>query len=115
MKKQRNKHIGSSFEDFLEEEGIAESVNEAAIKRLLALQIAQAMEEKKMTKVAMAQAMGTSRSSLDRFLDPDDESVTLRTMQRAARAVGKLLTVTLEDRVSSGGNGGMRSKQSMRK
>ncbi len=90
-----NPHIGSSFDDFLAEEGILEEVEAIAIKRILARQVAAAMQAKKLTKKAMAARTGTSRSALDRLLDPDNTSVTLRTLQKAATTVGRRLRLEL--------------------
>ena len=90
-----NPHIGSSFDDFLAEEGILEEVEAIAIKRILARQVAAAMQAQKLTKKAMATRMGTSRSALDRLLDPDNSSVTLRTLQKAASSVGRRLRLEL--------------------
>lgn len=90
-----NPHIGSSFESFLEEEGIAEEVNAAAIKRVLAWQITEAMKAQGISKNQMAKRMQTSRAYLDRFLDPDNDKVQLDTLQRAAAAVGRKLRLEL--------------------
>ena len=87
--------IGSSFDDFLREEGVYEETTERAIKRVLARQIEAAMQENKLTKTAMAKAMKTSRQALDRLWDPTNESVTLSTLARAAKAVGRELRVEL--------------------
>jgi antitoxin HicB len=89
--------IGSSFEDFLKEEGIYEEVTAHAVKRVLAWQIEQAMKARGLTKSEMARRMHTSRSQLDRLLDPDNDKVLLETIQKAAAAVGKRLTLGLED------------------
>jgi predicted XRE-type DNA-binding protein len=91
-----NPHIGSSFDDFLEEEGLSAEVEAVALKRVIAWQIEKAMKEKNMTKAAMAKAMNTSRSQLDRLLDPDNESLTLSTLSSAARALGKPIEFRLE-------------------
>ena len=91
----KKKNIGSNFDDFLKEEGILEEVQETAIKRVLAYQIDKAMKEKKLTKSAMAKKMKTSRSVLDRLLNPSDESITLQTMKKAACAVGRSLKIEL--------------------
>ena len=88
--------IGSSFDDFLEEQGILEEVEEAAVKKVLALQIAAAMAQQNLTKVEMAKKMATSRAVIDRLLDPDNSSVTLRTMTKAAQSIGKRLRLILE-------------------
>jgi antitoxin HicB len=88
-------HIGATFDSFLREEGIYEEVSAAAIKRVLARQIAEAMAEKKLTKTEMANRMQTSRSALDRLLDPDQEAVTLSTLTKAAQVVGRQLRMEL--------------------
>ena len=87
--------VGSSFDDFLDEEGIRGEVEDMALKEIIADQIAAAMNERGMTKTAMAERMGTSRRQLDRLLDPANPSVTLSTLRRAAQAVGKTLSVEL--------------------
>ncbi|HTQ15730.1 MAG TPA: hypothetical protein VMH86_17825 [Rhizomicrobium sp.] len=95
--KRKNPHLGSSFDDFLKEEGIFEEVTAAAMKRVLAWQIAQAMKKQRLTKSVLAKRMRTSRAALDRLLDEKNTSVTLQTMGRAAAALGKELSVTLKD------------------
>jgi len=87
--------VGSSFDDFLQEEDIRDEVEDAALKEILADQLAAAMRDKHLTKTAMAARMGTSRRQLDRLLDPTNPSVTLSTLRRAAHAVGRTLTVEL--------------------
>jgi antitoxin HicB len=91
----KNPQIGSSFGDFLREEGIYEDVTIHAIKRVLAWQIEQAMKGQGITKVEMAKRMKTSRAQLDRLLDPKNEKVQLDTVQRAAIAVGRKLHIEL--------------------
>ncbi len=88
-----NKYSGTDFDDFLAEEGILEEVSVKAHKRLLALQLADIMEDSKVTKTALAQKMHTSRSQLDRLLDPDNTSITLESLDRLARAVNKQLRI----------------------
>ena len=90
-------HTGSTFDSFLEEEGILEEVEAAAIKRVIAWQLAQAMESSKISKKAMAERLGTSRSQLDRLLDPENSAVHLQTIARAARALGKRLRFEMVD------------------
>jgi antitoxin HicB len=90
-------HSGSSFEDFLEEEGIREEVEAAAIKRVLAWQFAQEMERQHKTKRAMAAELQTSRSQLDRLLDPQNTAVSLDTLTRAASVLGKRLVLEVHD------------------
>lgn len=89
------KHLGSNFDDFLKEENLYEQVQAVAIKRVITYQIAQEMKKKKLTKTEMANRMKTSRAALERLLDPDNASITLYTLERAASALGKKLTVQL--------------------
>ena len=89
------KYIGSSFDDFLKEEGILEEVEKIAVKRVLAMRIAELMTEQQLSKTEMARRMDTSRAALDRLLDPENKSVTLQTMERAAQVLGKRLRLTL--------------------
>jgi DNA-binding Xre family transcriptional regulator len=93
MKKKRQ--IGSSFDEFLKEEGIYEEVTARAIKRVIARQIDALMQDQGLTKSELAKRMHTSRAQLDRLLDPDNESVTLGTLTRAAHAVGRQLRMEL--------------------
>ncbi len=92
----KNKHVGSSFDDFLDEEGILDEVEASAIKKVIAMKIQEAMKQKKLTKASLAKKMHTSRSALDRLLDPENKSVTLQTLVKAANALGKQVTVTVE-------------------
>lgn len=89
------KHLGSSFDDFLKEEGIRDAAYTQAIKRVIAWQIEEAMKVQGVTKSEMAKRMKTSRAQLDRLLDPKNDKVQLDTMQRAATAVGKKLRLEL--------------------
>lgn len=93
--KKLSKHIGSSLDDFLREEGILEETRAVALKETLAWQIQQAMEKGKISKVEMARRMQTSRAALDRLLDPGNASVTLQTLSRAAHAIGRGLRIEL--------------------
>jgi antitoxin HicB len=93
--KRRNKHVGSSLEDFLKEEGILEEARTIAIKEAVAWQVQQAMAKEKITKVEMARRMKTSRAALDRLLDPGNGAVTLQTLARAANAIGRGLRIEL--------------------
>lgn len=90
-----SQHIGSSLDEFLEEEGLLETSQSFAIKQVLAWQIAQFIEEQGLTKAAMASRMNTSRSALDRLLDPDNDSVTLKTLHKAASTIGAHLEMKL--------------------
>ena len=83
-------HTGSSFESFLEAEGIRDEVEAVAIKRVLAWQISQEMRHQNKTKQAMARELHTSRSQLDRLLDPLNVSVSLETLARTAHVLGKI-------------------------
>jgi hypothetical protein len=90
-------YSGSTFDNFLEAEGIREEVEAVALKRVLAWQLEQAMREQQKTKRAMAKQLHTSRSQLDRLLDPRNVSVTLDTIARAAKALGKRLIIRVTD------------------
>jgi predicted XRE-type DNA-binding protein len=90
-----SKHIGSDFDAFLEEERLLDEAEAVATKRVLAWEIARSMREQGLSKAEMARAMRTSRSALDRLLDPEVPSVTLLTVERAARALGRKLVVEL--------------------
>lgn len=91
-----NPHIGSSFDDFLDEEGIYEEVTAAAVKRVLAWQIEQARRDQGLSKSALAKQMHTSRSQIERLLDPSNTQVQLDTLQRAAAVLGRKLVVELK-------------------
>lgn len=91
MSKLDSKHLGSGFDDFLEDEGLLAEAQAVATKRVLAWQIAQAMKEQHVTKTEMAKRMNTSRAALNRLLDPEAPSVTLLTLEKAAIVLGKRL------------------------
>ena len=91
----KKKHIGSSFDDFLQEEGLLGEVEAAAIKRVISFQLEQEMQAKGISKSALARMMQTSRSAINRLLDPSNPSVTLATLENAALALGKKLNVQL--------------------
>jgi antitoxin HicB len=90
-------YSGSTFDSFLEQEGILQEVETVAMKRVLAWQFEQAMQKQKKTKVAMARQLRTSRSQLDRLLDPKNASVTLDTIARAAKVLGKRIIIRVAD------------------
>lgn len=90
-------HSGSTFDSFLEEEGLREEVEADAIKRVIAWQLSEAMKAANITKKQMAERIGTSRSQLDRLLDPENSAVHLQTIAKAARAVGKRLRIEMVD------------------
>lgn len=89
------KHIGSDFDDFLHDEGILDEAEAVATKRVIAYQLAQEMERANISQSELARRMKTSRSSVERLLDPANPSVTLVTLERAASAIGKRLKVQL--------------------
>jgi len=88
------KHMGSSIDDFLKEEGIFEEAQAQAIKEVVAWQLGQAMKKKKITKARMAAMLKTSRTQVDRLLDPKND-ITLSSLQRAAAVVGRRVTIEL--------------------
>lgn len=96
-RRKRTDHSGSTFNNFLEEEGIREEVEAVAIKRVLAWKLQKAMREQQKTKQVMARQLHTSRSQLDRLLDPRNVSVTLETITRVARALGKRVIILVAD------------------
>lgn len=93
----KRRHVGSTLDDLLDEDGKLGAATELALKRVIAWQIERAMTKKRITKVEMARRMKTSRAALDRLLDPTNPSVTLRTIDRAAAVLGKRLRVELVD------------------
>lgn len=90
-----NKHRGSTLDSFLESEGVLGEFQAQAIKEVIAWQLAEAMRERKMTKTRLAQLLHTSRSQVNRVLDPNDGNVTIETLQRAAALVGRRVEVAL--------------------
>jgi antitoxin HicB len=91
----KNKGIGDTLNDFLKEEGILEETADTAVKRVLAFQIQKMMKKKQLTKTEMAKQMKTSRAALERLLEPDNDSVTLHTLKKAAFILGKRLKIEL--------------------
>lgn len=89
----KNRHLGSEFDELLKEDGLLADVEAVAIKRVVAMQLAGMMKKQRITKAELARRMKTSRSALDRLLDPRNSSVTLQTLERAAQALGKRLRV----------------------
>jgi predicted XRE-type DNA-binding protein len=90
-----NKHIGSGFDDFLDEEGLLAETQAEASKRVIAWQIQEYLKESGTTKTSFAKLLGTSRSQLDRLLDPENTSLNLKTLSNAAEAMGKHLEMRL--------------------
>jgi antitoxin HicB len=96
-KKKANPHRGSALDEFLADEGILEEASAKAAKKVLAWQFSEAMRKRNMSKVALARQMNTSRAQLDRLLDPENESVTLKTLARAAEILGMKVKIDLVD------------------
>ena len=95
MSKPKKGRIGSAFDDFLREEGTYEQTQAVAINRVLAWQLGEAMKAKGLTKSELARQMNTSRSQLNRLLDPENEGVELQTLARAAHVLGRQLKLEL--------------------
>lgn len=91
-----NPHTGSTFDEFLKEDGIYDEVQARALKRAITEQLEESMQVAKLTKLEMARKMATSRSQLDRVLDPGNVSVQLDTLIKAARAVGKEVEIKIK-------------------
>lgn len=95
MTKKKKESVGSSFDDFLKEQGTYDVTTERAVKRVIAYQLADLMAKSTLNKVEMAKRLKTSRSQLDRLLDPENDNVTLATLSRAAKVLGRTLSVEL--------------------
>jgi predicted XRE-type DNA-binding protein len=90
-----NASIGSSFDDFLEEEGIKEEVENGAIKKLIAYQMQEKLKNEHLTKTELAERLETSRAAVNRLLDPENDSITLLTLKKAALILGKKIKFEL--------------------
>ena len=90
-----NKHKGPTLDAFLQEEGINEELSIIVAKECIAFQLQQAMKKKRISKVKLAEMMDTSRTQIDRILDPTSGNITIETLQRVARIVGRELRVEL--------------------
>lgn len=90
-----NSNIGSSFDDFLEEEGISAEVEVGAVKKIISYQLQDALDKEKLTKTELAQKLDTSRAAVNRLLDPDNYSVTLNTLVKAASVLGRHVSVAI--------------------
>lgn len=95
MTQETNKHEGSSLDSFLEEEGVLGEFQAQAIKEVIAWQLGTAMKERKLSKRRLAELMHTSRSQVNRILDPNDGNVTIDTLQRAAAIIGRRVQLEL--------------------
>jgi antitoxin HicB len=94
-KKKANPHRGSSLDEFLADQGLLEEATAKAVKKALAWQLSMAMKEQRVGKATLARRMKTSRAQLDRLLDPENQSVTLKTLARAAEILGTRLQIEL--------------------
>lgn len=90
-----NEFIGSSFDSFLEEEGIREEVELGSVKKILAFQLQEAIQEQHISKTELAVRLETSRAAVNRLLDPQNDAVTLHTLKRAASLLGKHIKLEL--------------------
>jgi len=90
-----NNNIGSSFDDFLEEEGISAEVEVGAVKKIISYQLQDALDKENLTKTELAQKLDPSRAAVNRLLDPDNYSVTLNTLVKAASVLGKRVSVAI--------------------
>ena len=91
----KNKALGSSFDDFLTEEGLADEVESGAIKKIIAYQLQETIKKERLSKTALAARLETSRAAVDRLLDPENESITLLSLKKAANVLGKKLRLEL--------------------
>ncbi len=91
-----SKNIGSKFEDFLQEEDLLVETEALALKKVFSWEIMKAMQEQNLTKSQLAKKIGTSRAAFDRFLDPSNTSVTLKSLEKTAIAVGKRITIEIQ-------------------
>jgi antitoxin HicB len=91
----KNEHIGSNFDVFLAEEGLLAETETVAVKRVIAFYLEQRMKEQNLSKTEMSRRMNTSRVALERLLDPANQSITLQTLERVAKALGRWLQITL--------------------
>ena len=95
MTKTKNRHWGSTLEDFLKDEGIYEETTTASIKKVIAWQLSEEMRKRKITKKRLAELMHTSRAQVNRILDPGKGNVTIETLQHAASLVGRHIRLEL--------------------
>jgi len=91
----KNKALGSSFDDFLTEEGLTDEVESGAIKKIIAYQLQETIKKERLSKTALAVRLETSRAAVDRLLDPENESITLLSLKKAANVLGKKLRLEL--------------------
>jgi predicted XRE-type DNA-binding protein len=91
-----NKHLGSTLDDFLHDEGIYDEVRDLAIKKIISATFTEEMKKAGITKAEMARRMKTSRVSVDRLLDENNDAITLNTILKAAEAIGKPFQFSIE-------------------
>jgi predicted XRE-type DNA-binding protein len=91
----KNNSIGSSFENFLDEEGLSEEIEANAIKKIIAYQLQEIIKKERLSKTALAAQLETSRAAVNRLLDPENESITLLSLKKAANVLGKKLRLEL--------------------
>ena len=91
----KHKHVGSNFEDFLAEDGILEECRASAIKFKIAMELEKAIRNRKVSKAQIARQLKTSRTGVDRLLDPENTSITLNTMAKVANLLGKRIEFAL--------------------
>jgi DNA-binding Xre family transcriptional regulator len=94
-KAKKKARVGQPFDELLKQDGMQEEVHAAAIKRVIAWQLAEAMKARHISKSEMARRMSTSRSQLNRLPDPNVEAIELQTLVRAAHVLGRNLRVEL--------------------
>lgn len=92
----KNPHYGPTLDSFLEEEGLLEQAEAVAIKRVIAYELADILERENVTQADLARRMGTSKAAVNRLLNPENPSITLHTILKAAHALGKKVTFSIE-------------------
>jgi hypothetical protein len=102
-KTSKNAHRGGDFREFLDEQGILAEVEILALKRVVAIELQQILEEERITKTQLAARMKTSRASLDRILDPSNPSLTIASLGKAAAALGRKVELQLVPACRSSG------------
>jgi len=90
----KKEHLGSNFDDFLAEEDLLDEAEAIAIKRVIAFEVEEEMKKQNLTKSELAEKMKTSRTAVNRLLDPRNTSINLRTMEKTAKVLGKKLKVS---------------------
>jgi predicted XRE-type DNA-binding protein len=91
----KKRHLGSKFDDFLEQEGMLEECRAVAIKFKISHELEKAMSRQKLSKAEMAKRLKTSRTGIERLLDPENTSITLNTMAKVAHLLGKRIDFAL--------------------